>query len=561
MFWKGLNTARDLGRLHDISSILIRYGFGDAVRRLGLSAALEQAGKVLHWKDAEQYARMEPPQRVCRALQDLGPTFVKLGQVLSTRVDVFPPEWITEFEKLQDNVPPVPFEKLRPQLEEDLGAPPEEVFSHLETEAFAAASMAQVHRARLQDGTEVILKIRRPGIRLIVEADLRLLARFAEMAEEDIEEIRRFQPKELVRQFSRSLRKELDLVAECRNAERIALNFKDDSNIIIPKVYWSWISERLNVQEFIDGISGRDLKAVDNAGLDRKILAKRGADAVLKMVLEDGFFHADPHPGNVYYLPENRISFIDFGMVGHLSEERRYQVIDLIYSIAEQQTYSAVDVLIKWTDSPKLNVDLLTNDIDMFIDQYHGLPMSQINMSDVLTDLMALLREHKLHLPPDLALLVKAFISLDGMGRLLDPDFELSSVAQPVVRHTLIARYSPDALAKRGWESFTRTIKLISGLPQDLRRLLISAQKGSIQVKIDVPQLENFSERLDRAASRLTVGIVTAALIIGSSIVMTVKGGPTLFGLPLFGLLGFFGAVIGGIWLLLSIMQSSKHRK
>jgi len=560
MLWEGLSAARDLGRLHDIASILIRYGFGDAVRRLGLSSALEKAGKALHWKDAEQYARMEPPQRVCKALEDLGPTFVKLGQLLSTRADLFSQEWIDEFEKLQDHVPPVSFEKLRIQLEDDLGKPPEEIFPYLEIQPLAAASIAQAHRAQLEDGTDVILKIRRPGIRQIIESDLRLLARFADMAETEIEGIQRFKPKKLVHQFAQSLRRELDLAGECRNAERISTNLDHDPNIVVPKVYWSWVSERLNVQEYIDGISGRDLKAVDEASLDRKLLAKRGADAVLKMVLEDGFFHADPHPGNVFYLADDRIAFIDFGMVGRLSEERRYQFVDLIYGLVERKTQLAVDVLLDWTSNTQIDIEVLSNDVDAFIDQYHGVPLKQLSLTGILTDLMALLREHELSLPSDLILLVKALITLEGMGRQLDPDFDMVSEVRPFLRRTMLTRYSPDALAKRGWQSLTSMLNLIGGLPQDIHRLLRSARRGALQVKVDVTRLDNFAERLDGAASRITVGTVTSALIIGSSIVMTVKGGPTLMGLPLFGLLGFIGASIGGIWLLVSIWHSGRGR-
>jgi len=366
---------------------------------------------------------------------------------------------------------------------------------------------------------------------------------------------------ELVRQFSRSLRRELDLAVECRNAERIALNFKDEPDIRIPKVHWPWVSERLNVQEYIDGIPGRDLIAVDEAGLDRKLLAKRGANAVFKMVMEDGFFHADPHPGNIFYLPEERIVFIDFGMVGSLSEERRYQVVDLAYGIFERKAHIAVDVLLEWTSNIQIDTEILTSEVDAFIDQYHGIPLKQLSITSMLTDLMAMLREHQLNLPPDLALLAKALITLEGMGRQLDPDFEMASEAHPFLRRTLLARYSPDALAKRGWHSLISTINLLTGLPQDLRRLMVSARHGALQIKVDILRLDNFAERLDRAASRLTVGTVTAALIIGSSIVMTVEGGPTLLGLPLFGLLGFIGAVIGGIWLLLSIWRSGKHKR
>lgn len=561
MLWEGLSAARDLGRLHDISSILIRYGFGDAVRRLGLSTALEKTGKVLHWKDAKQYARMEPPQRVCKALQDLGPTFVKLGQLLSTRIDLFPPEWIEEFAKLQDQVPPVSFEELRIQLEEDLGEPVDTVFTSFDTKPLAAASIAQVHRAQLVDGTDVILKIRRPGIRPTVSADLRLLARFAEMAEQEIDEMHHFQPKELVRQFSRSLHKELDLASECRSAERISSNFKDDPDIVIPKVYWPWISERLNVQEYIDGIPGRDLEAVEEAGLDRKLLAKRGANAVLKMVLEDGYFHADPHPGNIFYLHEEKIAFIDFGMVGRLSEQRRFQVLDLVYGLVERKVNVVVDVLLDWTNNTNINTEAIANEVDAFIDRYHGISLKQLSLTGLLMDLMALMREHQLNLPPDLALLVKTLITLEGMGRQLDPEFDLTSEAQPFLRSTWLARYSLDALTKRGWQGVLSTVNLLSSLPEELRKLLSFARRGALQVKIDVTRLDDFAERLDCAASRLTVGVVTAALIIGASIVMTVEGGPTLFGLPMFGFLGFSGAFTGGIWLVFSIWRGGKHKR
>jgi len=560
MLWEGLSAVRDLGRLHDIASILIRYGFGDVVRRLGLSSVLEKAGRMLHWKDAEQYARMEPPRRVCRALEDLGPTFVKLGQILATRVDLFTPEWIVEFEKLQDQTQAVPYAELQSQLEADLGALPEEVYADFDEQPLAAASIAQVHRAKLHDGTEVVVKIRRPGIRQTVEADLRLLHRLAEVAELEMPDLHRFRPQEVVRQFTLSLRRELDLAAECRNAERVAKNFSDHPEIIIPKIYWQWTSERLNVQEYIDGIPGRDLESLDQAELNRKVLARSGAQTVLKMILEDGFFHADPHPGNVFYLPENRICFIDFGMVGRLSEERRNQVVDLLHGLVEHDSDHVIEVLLDWADDPKVDIQNLKLEIDGFVDQYHGIPLKQLNLSAMLADLTALVRDNGLALPSDLALLIKAFITLEGMGRQLDPDFDMVAVAEPFLQRAMLTRYAPQALAKRGWRTISNTLDLLTGLPKDLRQLLRSARRGKLQVQIDVTRLKKFGDQLDGAASRLTVGIVTASLIIGSSIVMTVKGGPTLFGLPLFGLLGFSGSIAGGVWLLFSIWHSGKHR-
>ena len=578
MLWQAMTAVRDLGRLHDIASILIRYGFGDMVRRMGLANALERAGRALHWNEAEELAHLEPPARVRRALEELGPTFVKLGQVLATRIDLFEPEWIIEFGKLQDSTPAAPWTDIRQQLCEDLGAPPEEVFATFDPEPLAAASVAQVHRARLEDGCEVVVKVRRPGIRPIIEADLRWLARLAKLAEGESPELRAFRPREVVRQFSQSLRRELDFAGECRNAERIAENFsgytdKDEPTgdttaesapeppaalpiIVIPRVYWQWTGERVCVQEFIAGISGRKLAAVNQAGLDRKVLARRGAHAVLKMIVEDGFFHADPHPGNVFYLPCNRIAFIDFGMVGRLTEERRDQLMRLLLGLVKHEPRRVADVMLDWTGNGAIDEDGLLLEIQTFVQQYHGVALKQLRLGAMLSDLVAILRQHQLALPSDLSLLIKAFISLEGMGRELDPDFDMAGEAMPLLEQALRARYAPTALLQRGWRGVSEALSLVAGLPQDISRLLRAARRGRLEIHIDVTHLKRVGNQLDNAASRLTVGIVVAALIIGSSIVMTVPGGPTWLGLPFFGLLGFVGAVIGSIWLLLSIWRS-----
>ena len=560
-FWETLSTVRDIGRLHDIASILIRYGFSDMVRRLGMANVLERAGKVLHWQEAAELARLEPPARVRQALEEMGPTFIKLGQILATRMDLFSPEWIAEFEKLQDRAPVVPFTEIRQQLQEDLGAAPEEVFAELVPEPLAAASIAQVHRARLRDGDEVIVKVRRPGIRPIVEADLRLLQRLAKIVEAESPEMSRFRPREVVRQFTLSLRRELDLAAECRNSERIARNFSACSEIVIPKVYWTWTGERVNVQEAVNGIPGRDLEAAEQAGLDRKILARRGAMAVLKMILEDGFFHADPHQGNIFYLPENRIAIIDFGMVGHLSAERRGQVVDLLHGLVERDADRVVEVLLDWAGAANIDQDSLKLEIDGLVDQYHSVPLKELNISTILADLTTLLRDYHLALPPDLTLLIKSLITLEGLGRQLDPDFDLVTEFSPFLHRAIRARYAPDALVKRGWQAIVGGLEILTDLPQDLHHLLRSARSGRIQVHVNVTRLQHFGNQLDRATSRLTMGVVIAALIIGSSIVMTVDRGPVLFGFPLLGLLGFLSAAVTGVWLLISIRRSGRNSR
>ena len=581
MLWQAFTAARDLGRLHEIASVLIRYGFGDFVRRMGMANALERAGRALLWKHADELAHLEPPARARRVLEELGPTFIKLGQVLATRVDLFEPEWIAEFGKLQDSAPPIPYADVLQQLAEDLGAPPEKIFAAFDPEPLAAASIAQVHRARLEDGSEVVVKVRRPGIRSVVEADLRWLMRLAELVESENPELRNFHPQEIVRQFELSLRRELDFAIECRNAERIANNFAGYTDqdtisppatgrapdsatlpaaaiIVIPRVYWKWTGERVCVQEFIEGIPGRNLAAADHAGLDRKILARRGARAVLKMIVEDGFFHADPHPGNVFYLPGNRLAFIDFGMVGRLNEGRRDQMIQLMLGMVRREPARVAEVMLDWSGDVSVDEDSLILEIQAFVDQYYGIPLKQLSLGAMLTDLVAILREYRIALPSDLALLIKAFITLDGMGRELDPDFDMAGEAMPMLEKSVRARYKPAALFKRGWRSVGEMLSMISDIPHDLSRLLRAARRGRLQIHIDVPHLKHVGNQLDGAANRLVVGIVVAAIIIGSSIVMTVPGGPTLLGLPVFGLLGYLGAAAGGVWLLLSIWKSNR---
>jgi ubiquinone biosynthesis protein len=559
MLLETVSAMRDLPRLHEITTVMIRHGFGDVMRRLGVISLLERAGQVLHLTKAEErHAALETPERIRLAFEELGPTFIKLSQLLSTRVDMFPPEWIAEFEKLLDSAPPVPFEKLLPTLEKALGQSPFEMFRELQTEASGSASIAQVHRATLLDGTEVVLKICRPDIRPKIEADLRILHHIAALIESEMPEARRYQPVQIVKEFGRSLLRELDLSLEARSQERFRESFANDPNIVIPRIYWEWTSQYLNVQQYVSGIAGNDLAAIDAAGLDRKLLAQRGADAVLKMVLIDGFFHADPHPGNVFYLADNRLVLLDFGMVGRLSDQRRNEIVDLLVALAQHDEQGMLEVLLEWTEDSDVDEARLYRDVSELAADYEFRPLKDIRLGELLVAVTAIMRAHSIVMPSDLTLLFKTLITLEGLGLKLDPDFHMTDQVEPFLKRVIRQRYHPSTLLKRGRRGLHDVVSLLSGLPRDAARLLKEARRGRLKIDLDVKRLDHFGYQIDRSTNRLTIGILTAALIIGSSIVMTVQGGPTLFGLPLFGLLGFMIAFFNSIWIVLSIWRAKE---
>ena len=557
--WDTLGTVRDLGRLQEIAAVLVKYGFGDLVRRIGLADVLERAGRLLHLRGSEQHARLSSAQRVRLALEALGPSFIKLGQVLATRVDLFTPEWIAEFSRLQSNVPALPWAEIEGPLVHALGHPLEEAFARVEQRPLAAGSLAQAHRGWLHDGTAVVLKVRRPGIGEVVEADLRLLARLADIVEARVPDLARFHLPEVVSQFATSLRRELDFVAECRSAERMAKNFAGYPQLKIPQVYWQWTRSSLAVQEFIDGIAGNDYLALEAAGLDRHQLAQAGARIVLKMVLEDGFFHADPHQGNLFFLRDGRIALIDFGMVGRLSEQRRGEVALLLHGLAQQRPAQVSEVLLEWAGGLEVDEPSLLQDIAVLVDNYRGLALKDLRVGSMLNDVTVLLRHYGLTLPPDLALMVKTFLTLDGVGRQLDPDFDMTAAATPFLKRAIGRRYRPEALWRRGSEHADNWWDLGTSFPRDARQILQSVRRGRLQLRIETRAMDRFGEQVQRAANRLVVGVITAALVVGSSIVMHSVGAHSSAWLLSLGVAGFVGAAMCGMWIVLSIWRSARH--
>ena len=557
-----VGMMRELPRLQEIAAVFIRHGLGEFVQRIGIAGVLERAGQILHRNPVAEQVTLDPAQRMRMALEELGPTFVKLGQVMATRVDLFPPRWIAEFEKLHADVPAVPFEELIPDLTRSLGRSPFEVFRDIETHAQGAASIAQVHRAKLQDGTPIVLKVRRPGVREKIDADLRLLRRVSELIESEIPEARRYHPAEVAAQFARTLEREADFATETRNIERFAKNFAGDPYIVIPRIYPEYTSDVLLVQEHVEGIPATNPAAVAAAGLDRKVLAARGVDAFLKMILIDGFFHADPHPGNVFYVPGNRIVIIDFGMVGRLSPQRRAQVIDLLGGLARMAEEPMLEVLMDWAGDAYVDEIKLAADVNEMVFDYEGVPLKDIRVGTVIRQFAGIVREHSIVLPSDLSLMFKALITLEGLGRQYDPDFHITDHLTPLVKSALAERYQPNELMRRGRSAMSEFMSVVGGVPRDLARFLREARRGKTRIDLDLKRLDSFGRQLDRTLDRVTVGIMTASLVIGSAIVLTVQDGPTFLGIPVLPAVGLFGyvlAFLNSVWIVYGIWRAGRE--
>jgi len=537
----GAVALRDRKRLTEILRVLGLFGIGDILARIGL-------GDVLASRDAGKGAcAASAPERLRLSFEKLGVTFIKLGQILSTRGDLLPPEWIAELEKLQADVPARPWEAVRRQVEDDLGGPVDDVFLTFEQEALAAGSIAQVHRATLRDGSEVVVKVRRDGLRAIIDADLRLLSHAAGIAEARWPDLARYRPREILRHLGIALTEELDLLAEARNCETTAANLRDLETISIPRIYGEWSGQRLLVQEFVDGIAPNEPERLAKAGHDTALLARRGAEAFLHMALVDGFFHADPHPGNLRALPGDRIAFIDFGMVGRIGERRREQLLSLVAAIVEGSGERVAGLLVEWSGSTRVDLSHLEAASDTFVARHSAPPL---RLGEAVQDFVALAREHELALPPDLALLFKALITADGVMRSLDRNFDAVSVAAPVVRRELASRYTPDRLAGKGRQMALDLAGLAENLPDLMRLLSLRLRQGRLSAEIELKGLERMGADVRWAATRIAVAIVTAAFAIGIAPSL-IAHGPQVLGAPLPLWLGLAIIVSGLIWLVL----------
>jgi ubiquinone biosynthesis protein len=546
-----------LRRYRQILAVLLKYGFGDLLARLKVRHPL--LGRLPRLRAIKELEDLSRPARLRLAFEELGPTFIKLGQLLSLRPDLLPPEYAAELAKLQDEAMPLPFAQIKGKVEAQLGRALGELFQEFGEEPLAAASLAQVHRALLRDGTEVVVKVQRPGIWETIRADLIILEDLAHFLVRHLPESEPFDPPGVVREFAKTLRRELDFVREGRNMELFRRNFQGDPTVYIPKVFWEYTTSEVLTMERIVGVKVTDLQGLERAGLDRHQVALNGANAILKQIFEHGLFHADPHPGNILVLEGNVIAPLDFGMVGRLDLELRERVGQLILAIARGDLAGLVRTL-RELGSLDEQVDLLALRADLadLLDRYSKTPLYRLELGRLLDEMMALVREHRLRLPPNLVMMGKALVIAEGVGRALDPELELLALAQPYLER-LALRRGPLQKALQGWAgAWAESRELFQELPEGLRSIMSRLRQGRLKVQFELLGLEHLMQELDRASNRLAFALIIAALIVGSSLVMQLQAGPRLWGLSLFGFLGFGFAAFLGFWLVIAILRSGR---
>jgi ubiquinone biosynthesis protein len=539
-------------RFRDISVILAKYGFDEILGRAHLPVHLKAAlrkpiGKVT-----------TSPERLRQALEELGPTFIKFGQTLSTRSYLFPPEYSRELAKLQDKVKPFEFDKVCDVVTAELGKPLEEAFASFETEPFASASIAQVHRARLPGGEEVVVKVQRPGVRETLVQDIMILEDIARLLEEHVPESRRYDPSGMVREFKRTSKREVDFGIERANIEVFRRNFEGSEEVYVEETYGEYSTSRVLTIEFIDGIKISDTERLKEADVDASSVARVGARAVLKQVFDDGFFHADPHPGNIFVLRDGRIAPVDFGMVGRLTEDDKDALADLLIGFVKKNPDRLMRVMEK-LDLIPANVDKreVVEDLMLIIDKYSMMSLGEVNMKELISEVMSFLTMYRIRMRTEFLLLGKALGVYEEVGRVLDPGFNMLEEAKPYVEKLVRRKYSISGLLGHRTSELGDVITQLSSIPGDLASLISVAKAGKLRIEFEHRGLEKLTSEFEKSSSRLSFSMLVAALIVASCLIMVFGREAVPYHRAL-GTGGFFFAAIVGLWLLIDTIRSGR---
>ena len=545
-----------INRYRQIVQVMTKNGLGHFVDQMGL-------GNMLPRSKRRDIASQRPKKSMAvtyrTIMEELGPTFIKFGQILSTRPDIISAEYVQEFSKLQDSVKPLPFSVIKGQIETELNMPIEDVFDSVEESPVASASIGQVHRARLKDGSDVAIKVQKPDIERTVRLDLEIMRNLAHRVGTLVAQRSPYEPEEIVEEFSKAIRKELDYTMEASNAEKFFQEFKGERSVRIPRIYRTYSTKRLLVMEYIEGKKVLDI--LEDEGYtqeERARIAKIGADALFKMIFSYGFFHADPHPANIFVIDAHTISFLDFGITGRINKKMKGQLVDLILAVLSKDSEKVADTVISITDADDVNKDDLVWEIEDLIENYYGQSLENINMGTFIQDLTAVSKRYGIKMPKYYTLLGKSILMIEGIGRQLDPDFNAVEYTKPYVKEMIRERMGPVNMAKRWYESVTQAGDLILEMPRRLDSLISRTSKRGFKIGVDRDTTECLTHSFERSVNRLSFAIVSASMVLASSVLFQADIGPKWQGLPLVGLLLFVVSFIFGISLIYAIYKGGK---
>lgn len=550
---------RNIGRLREIAAVMLKYGFGDIARHLNVEPALQKLRLQSRRSGGAGDADRPRHERVRLALEELGPTFVKLGQMLSTRPDLIPLQYTEEFRKLQDEVAPIEAQECIRIIEAELDAPLDQLFPEFDREPEAAASLAQVHRAVTREGARVAVKVQRPAIESMIDNDLEILAELAGLLEKHVPASLVFDPSGLVEEFEGWIEDELDFLQEARNIHRFRTQFEDDETIEAPAVYWELTTPRVLTMEFIEGIPIDHVDALREAGLDPTRIARRGTLSVLRQIFENRFFHGDPHPGNLLVRPGHVIVPLDYGLMGRLDEILVSQIGDLLRGILRKDSRLIVRTLIRLnrrrTDVDQDGLRLAVSDL---LDRYHAVPVHMLRIEQFYWDLIELIRAYRIRFPRDLYLMGKAVVVMESIARKLDPQFDVVAIARSYFTRTVIGRAEAQKTLRGLGLMVEDYADLIATAPRVLRQILNKARWGEMSVNLHHQRVDEVMGTLERSANRLSFSAIIASLIIGSSLIIRADLGAQMWGVPVLGLVGFLLAGLLGLWLVFVILRSGK---
>ncbi len=554
-FGKGYKNVK---RYRQIIAVLFHYGFQDILERMRISTFFKLGRRLFSRKKVE-VEKYTYAQRIRMTMEELGPTFVKLGQLLSMRPFLIPLELVEELTKLQDEVTPFPFEGVRRIIEKELEAPLEKKFFYFDPDPIASASLAQVHKAVTPNGEKVVVKVQRPEIKEVIDSDMSILKDLANLLDRFIPESRQYDPKGLVEELSQTFRREIDFKNEGRNIDIFRDNFREDKNIFVPKVYWELSTNLVLTLEFIDGVKVSNLQEIERRGLDRKLIARNAGNAVFKQIFIDGFFHADPHPGNIFVLENNVVAPVDFGMMGKLSESAMDEMSDLLIAVVTWDAREVVKVYEKaGIIGEGANLKALEADFNDFLYRYHKIPLSRLDMKTIVNDLFNIIHRYDIHIQSELMLLGRALVTYEEVARMLDPDYDFITQAIPFVKKLAGRKYKFKVVLKDLMRGLHDLRDFLVEFPFELRKITRKAGRGELSVTLQHKGLEKLILDIDRASNRISFSLIVAAIIVGSSLIMRMDVGPYLLGYPLLGIAGYIIAGLLGIWLVIAILRSGR---